>query len=218
MDDFLKKVSLKSTGLLILCFSFWWVMEFRLHPAVQGSIDKVRVFALPSCPVFSSHLLHMLPMVVFLMLFLLFLVKVDWLKKPYLFESWSGVLKEGFVWGLAACLFVVPVALGLGYKLGFEFHLEKAVGDVFSNTYEELVYRLFLFWVVKEYTNSKALGVLVSAFIFAYTHKQYPLQLQAVVFTAGLCFSMSYIRTRNITAPIFAHMVADLVLDTILVG
>ncbi len=218
MDDFLEKISLKSTGLLILCFSFWWTVEFRFHPGVQPAIDKVRAVTLPNHPVFSSHLLHLLPMVTVLMLFLIFLVKVDRIKKPYLFEGWKDVVKESLIWGLASCVLVVPVVLSFGYSLGFEFHAEKALGDVFSNTYEELIYRVFLFWVVKECTGSKALGVLVSAFIFAYTHNQYPWQIQVVVFAAGICFSMAYIRTRNIAVPILAHMVADLVLDTILVG
>lgn len=218
MIKFFKNINSKSTGLLFLCFSFWWVTEFYLQPSIQVTVDKVGNFILPSYPIFSSHILHTLPMALVLMVFLFILVNLKLIKRPYIFEKWSNSVREALVWGLIACIPVIPTALGFGYKLGFQFHGEKALGDIFSNTYEELIYRVFIFWIVKEYTKSKELGVFVSAFIFAYTHNQYPWQIQLTVFTAGVCFSMAYIRSRNIAVPIIAHLIADLILDTVLVG
>lgn len=106
----------------------------------------------------------------------------------------------------------------MGYHIGFAPDIQKTFGNLISNSYEELIYRVFLLLIITYAFKRISIGVLLSAFFFALVHNQYPLIGQVTVGLAGICFSLAYIRTNNICAALIAHQTSDIVLDTILLS
>jgi membrane protease YdiL (CAAX protease family) len=106
------------------------------------------------------------------------------------------------------------LAIGLGHLGWLGFDGWKIAGNVFSNFYEEFIYRGFLlagltvlfgFWP----------AAILSSLAFGFSHDQYPLALQMLVAGVGVFWCWIVRRTRSIWAAWGAHMVADIVIDVI---
>lgn len=91
----------------------------------------------------------------------------------------------------------------------------KIAGNVFSNFYEEFTYRGFMLVAL-----SAALGfwpaAIITSAMWGYTHSQYPLALQGLIMASGIYFSWLMRKTQSLWAPYAAHMVLDIVADSLI--
>ena len=87
-------------------------------------------------------------------------------------------------------------------------------GNVFSNFYEEFIFRGFLLTALAAVIGFLPAAVVTSA-LWAATHTQYPLSLQVTVFAIGVLLSWVARSARTIWAPWGAHMIMDVVLDSL---
>lgn len=206
----------KRTGLLSLVILVWWLSEVHLRPLSGGVIQQVREYFGEN--EFIRHLFSQsLPVDVVCFVMLVVFCSAGIIPKPNFQGSISKVFKEGTLWGLLICVPVIPLALHLGFELGFTFSWQKMLGNVISNSYEELTYRVFLFSVAAYALKSIPAGALVSAVLFALIHNQYPVSMQIAVGLAALFFSAAYIRSGTIFAALWAHQLSDMILDSILI-
>ena len=91
----------------------------------------------------------------------------------------------------------------------------KIAGNVFSNFYEEFVYRGFMLVAL-----GAAIGfwpaAIITSVMWGYTHNQYPLSLQALIMAVGVYFSWLMRKAQSLWTPYAAHMVLDIVGDSLI--
>jgi membrane protease YdiL (CAAX protease family) len=105
-------------------------------------------------------------------------------------------------------------ALGFGKLTWVGLDGWKIAGNVFSNFYEEFIYRGLLLAGLTVLVGFWPAAIL-SGLAFGFSHDQYPLALQLMI--AGVSVSWCWLvrRTRSLWAAWGAHMVVDVVLDAI---
>jgi membrane protease YdiL (CAAX protease family) len=89
-------------------------------------------------------------------------------------------------------------------------------GNLFSNFYEEFIFRGFLLQVALSACGRKDVAVAVTSVAFALSHSQYPWALQALVAGTGVALALLVLRTRSVWTAWIAHDVVDLVVDPLL--
>lgn len=124
------------------------------------------------------------------------------------------------VWALAggaisvlACLAFLPLA-GLGKLTWVGFDGWKIAGNVFSNFYEEFIFRGFLLAALTALLGFWPAAV-VSSLVFAFTHGQYPLSLQLFIAATSVFWCWLVRHTRSLWSAYGAHMIVDVVIDAI---
>jgi membrane protease YdiL (CAAX protease family) len=129
-------------------------------------------------------------------------------------EAWSVAAATGL--GL-----MVPIALALALSGKLAFRLEAnwpvIFANVFSNFYEELIYRGAMLGLLMRIIGrrSAVLAAVISAAIFCQGHLQYPLPLLLVTFGVGLLWAGMTIRYRSILPAWFSHTIIDAVADSV---
>jgi len=93
--------------------------------------------------------------------------------------------------------------------------LWKIAGNVFSNFYEEFVYRGFMLVALGAAIGFGPAAIITSA-MWGYTHNQYPLSLQALIMAVGVYFSWLMRKAQSLWTPYAAHMVLDIVGDSLI--
>lgn len=205
----------KRAILFLVAIAIWWMSEQFLRPVLGDSIQEIRNYF--GNGVFVRHVLSQsLPVDIVCFLMLVTFCAAGVIPKPQFGGSLSKVVKEGSVWGILICMPAIPLALYLGFKLGFAPNWQSILGNIVSNSYEELTYRVFLFSIAAYAFRNIWVGILVSAVLFAWIHNQYPVSMQIVVGLASMFFSFAYIRSRNVLAALWAHQLSDMILDSIL--
>ena len=91
----------------------------------------------------------------------------------------------------------------------------KIAGNVFSNFYEEFVYRGFMLVALGAAIGFGPAAIITSA-MWGYTHNQYPLSLQALIMAVGVYFSWLMRKAQSLWTPYAAHMVLDIVGDSLI--
>lgn len=145
------------------------------------------------------------------------LVRAGWMPKLQLSLRWRT-----FAWGLGAGLFSVAVMVAFFFATGQAgaFHAPhidpwNAGANIFSNFFEEYVYRGFILAAL-----AAALGfwpaVIVSSIMFGATHTQYPLVLQGTIAALAVVWAWAGKRGGGLLAPYTAHMTLDWILDPVL--
>lgn len=121
---------------------------------------------------------------------------------------------------LVAILFVQLVAQVLITITGFEqiaFTLGAAIA-------EELYFRAFLIsaicYALKNTKIEKPVAIIISASAFAAAHVNYYGNFAVLisVFVSGIVYGVVYLKTRNITVTIFAHLVNNVIVVLQMVG
>lgn len=211
-DSFLKRFLIFSIGV-----SAWALAQYKLRIVFEPQFNYLQSFFSTDYKIFASHIFsHALPVFICCMISLYILLKkgvcnplsIGLLRK----NSWV----EGAIWGIVSSVVIIAMAKYMGIDFGFEPKYQKAFGDIVSNSSEELVYRVFIFSLSAYTFRGRAAGVLLTAILFGVVHNQYPPLFQFGVGIGSICFSLSYLRTYNIAAPILAHQFADMILDTII--
>ncbi|HEX4386201.1 MAG TPA: CPBP family intramembrane glutamic endopeptidase [Myxococcales bacterium] len=145
------------------------------------------------------------------------LARAGWMPRLQLSLRWRT-----FAWGLAAGLVSVALTVAFFFATGQAgaFHAPRvdawnAAANVFSNFFEEYVYRGFILSAL-----TAALGfwpaALLSSIAFAATHQQYPSSLQALIAVVAILWAWVGKRTGGLLAPYTAHMTLDWILDPII--
>ena len=91
----------------------------------------------------------------------------------------------------------------------------KIAGNVFSNFYEEFVYRGFMLVALGAAIGFWPAAIITSA-MWGYTHNQYPLSLQALIMAVGVYFSWLMRKAQSLWTPYASHMVLDIVGDSLI--
>lgn len=87
-------------------------------------------------------------------------------------------------------------------------------GNLFSNFYEEFIFRGFLLFALARVVRYWPAAVVTSA-LWAAMHTQFPLPFLVVVFIIGLVLSWVMARSKTLWAPWGSHMLMDIVLDSL---
>ena len=116
---------------------------------------------------------------------------------------------------------VVPLVLGVLIATGQGSAIRwigpdpwSIAGNVFSNFYEEFIFRGFLLTALAAVIGFVPAAVVTSG-LWAATHTQYPLSLQVTIFVVGILLAWLTRSARTIWAPYGAHMIMDVVLDSL---
>ena len=116
---------------------------------------------------------------------------------------------------LAVTLIVVRLALPAGAIHWLAPVPWKIAGNVFSNFYEEFVFRGFVLVALRRVFGFWPAAVLSSA-MWAAMHVQFPLALQISIFAIGIGFCWIARRAGSLWAPYIAHEVLDLLADSLI--
>lgn len=145
------------------------------------------------------------------------LVRLEWMPAPR-FSLRLSTLGWGFGVGLLSLAIVVVFFFATGQASAFHApHVDPwvATANIFSNFYEEYIFRGFIFAVL-----TIALGfwpaALLSSIAFGATHTQYPLSLQALIAAIAVLWAWAGKRCGGLMAPYTAHMTLDWLIDPVL--
>lgn len=130
------------------------------------------------------------------------------------------VSRAAVAWGLiggvasviASAAFLHAFELGEPAWRGFDGW--KIAGNVFSNFYEEFIYRGFLLAATTLLVGFWPAAILTSL-AFGFSHDQYPLALQLFIACTGVFWCWIVRRSRSLWAAWGAHMIVDVVIDAL---
>lgn len=142
--------------------------------------------------------------------------RAGWLPDPPL-GNLRRALVPGLVAGIVALLVSIATAF-LFFPPGMVHWIDpdpwKIAGNIFSNFYEEFVWRGFLLFGLRKLIGFWPAAV-VSAASWAVFHTQYPLSGQLLIFAVGVGFAWLVRKTNSLWAPYVAHEVLDIVGDSL---
>jgi hypothetical protein len=92
------------------------------------------------------------------------------------------------------------------------------LGNLFSNFYEEWVYRGFLFVVTVRVTSSRLTATLITSALFAMVHTQYSWALQALIFVSTVASCWVVVKLRSLWPAWIGHQVVDVLGDSVFFG
>ncbi|WP_118856940.1 CPBP family intramembrane glutamic endopeptidase [Sphingomonas mesophila] len=144
------------------------------------------------------------------------LVAARLLPAPQLGSTSPRALALGAVGGLAALaglLALVELTMPDGVRwIGLDPW--KVAGNLFSNFYEEFVYRGFVLVALSAVFGFWPAALVASA-MWALTHQQYPLPFQLLIFLSGVGWSWIARATRGLLAPYLSHTILDTAGDSL---
>lgn len=137
-------------------------------------------------------------------------------------QTFLGRPTDGRAWlaGAATGVAIVPVigaslaTIG-ALKLMFEPNFLLMFGNLFSNFYEEYIFRGTLLAILMKYLGNKPVAVTVSALVFCQGHLHFPLPLLLVVFLSALFWGWMVLRYQSIWPAWLSHCVMDFISDSI---
>ena len=143
----------------------------------------------------------------------LVLIRLRWLE-PIPFALSRSVVIWGVAGGIvsAAAAFGLFAALQLGAIHAARLNPWIAAANLFSNFYEEFVFRGFLLAALTAVFGFWPAAIL-SSVAFGATHVQYPLVLRAIIAVFGLIWCWIVRRTGSIWSAWIAHMSLDWIVD-----
>jgi membrane protease YdiL (CAAX protease family) len=116
---------------------------------------------------------------------------------------------------IIALVLVVLVATGQGSAIRWIPPDPWSIaGNVFSNFYEEFIFRGFLLAAIGAVIGFWPAAAVTGA-LWAAQHTQYPLSLRATIFVSALMLAWVLQRARTMWAPYGSHMVLDVILDSL---
>ncbi|MBY0383941.1 CPBP family intramembrane metalloprotease [bacterium] len=215
VKDFVSTDSSISTRIFVFFLTniVWFCGFYYLNPLLQNFFSTGQSLSL-----FLKHLLYfsLSTTLMCVACYSYFLSKGSF-KKIQIFLN-KRIMAEAFIVALFCCLITIPFAYKYGYHLGFNFDLEKAIGNIFSNTYEEFQYRVLIFFGALYLFQRLIPAALLSGLVFALSHSNYPIEIQATIMITGTLTAVSYFRTKSFVTAILIHQIIDLILDTILIN
>ncbi|HYV51646.1 MAG TPA: CPBP family intramembrane glutamic endopeptidase [Dongiaceae bacterium] len=141
------------------------------------------------------------------------LIRLKWLE-PMPFAVSRPVVIWGLICGGVSAVVAFGVFAGLQPGAVHAAHLNPwvASANLFSNFYEEFVFRGFLLAALTAVFGFWPAAIL-SSVAFGATHAQYPLVFRAIISVFGLTWCWIVRRTDSIWSAWIAHMVLDWIVD-----
>jgi Type II CAAX prenyl endopeptidase Rce1-like len=158
------------------------------------------------------------------------LFKIGWMPAPG--SVLRGPPRKVIVWGIGlgvvvflVCLVALLVlhaagAMPAGHPplawhpmTGWSF-----LGNLFSNFYEEWIFRGFLFVVAIQVTSSRVAAAVLTTALFAGVHTQYSWALRAIIFFTTLASCWVLLKLRSLWPAWIAHQVVDVLGDSVFFG
>jgi len=149
-------------------------------------------------------------------IFILLGIRFKILNVPLLIKGSNVSAIEGIKSGLLMALPVIAYWYVRGYEFQFSNSISDITGNIFSNFYEEIGYRMLLVGSSIALFRNKYIAIILPSLMMAYVHDQYPLEIQGIVFYASIVLCFYYIKTKSIITPWVSHQVGDMILDTAL--
>jgi membrane protease YdiL (CAAX protease family) len=127
--------------------------------------------------------------------------------------------RDALVWGVIGILATIAMTVAFLFATGMSagFHAPKVdpwlmAANLFSNFYEELVFRGFVLAALAAVFGFWPAAVL-SSLAFGFVHTQYPLSLQLLIAASGFLWCWLAHRTDSLITPLIAHMGLDWIMD-----
>lgn len=141
------------------------------------------------------------------------LIRSKWLE-PIPFAMSRPVVIWGLIGGIVSAVAAFGIFAGLqpGAIHAAQFNPWVATANLFSNFYEEFVFRGFLLAALTAVFGFWPAAIL-SSLAFGATHVQYPLEFQAIISGFGLIWCWIVRRTGSIWSAWIAHMGLDWIVD-----
>jgi hypothetical protein len=92
------------------------------------------------------------------------------------------------------------------------------LGNLFSNFYEEWIFRGFLLVVAIRVTSSRVAAVIVTSALFAGVHTQYPPVLRGLIFVSTVAACWVLLKLHSIWPAWIGHQVVDVLGDSVFFG
>jgi len=121
----------------------------------------------------------------------------------------AGVALSAFFVGLVAAVSAAGVTTGLRVALS-RFDGWDAVANLFSNFYEEIVYRGLMLLTIVRVSGRPWLGVILSSLVFGLVHTQYGIVMMSTVAIGGAAMAWVCLRTRSLWSAWAVHMLTDI--------
>jgi len=126
---------------------------------------------------------------------------------------------DAVAWGVLFALVLSAITAGFflakGREINIVFNWWDIGGNLFSNLYEEVIYRGLLFTALLFSVRRPWVAILASGFIFMYSHTTQPALLATGTVLTGICFAYPYLRTGSLLAPYIVHQLSDVIVDSI---
>ena len=146
------------------------------------------------------------------------LVRARVLAAPLLTRPTAGQLGAGALGGIVALIGSLAFVYFV-FPAGMIHWIDpvpwKIAGNVFSNFYEEFIFRGFMLAALGAAIGFWPAAILTSA-MWGCTHSQYPLSLQGLITVMGIYFCWLTRRTQSVWTPYASHMVLDIVGDSLI--
>lgn len=202
-------IAVAAAAYLVGFWPTWWVRDFVLGAFHNPPYEGVWIL-IPHLFLYSTL------QAVFCLVAWTILARMQWIPALRLSPVWPAI-----GWGLGVGLVSIIILVAFFFATGQAgaFHAPHvnpwiAGANVFSNFYEEYVFRGFILVAL-----TAALGfwpaAILSSIAFGATHTQYPLTLQALIATIAILWAWVAKRS-GLLAPYTAHMALDWLIDPIL--
>ncbi len=145
------------------------------------------------------------------------LVRIGWLKPPSFALSLKTILL-GIAAGAAALTLLVGYLYFTGQGNAFhEPDIDPWImgGNVFSNFFEEFIFRGFMLVALTAAFGFWPAAVL-SSIAFGAVHTQFPIELQALTGVMGLGWAIAWRWSKSLLAPFIGHMTLDWIIAPLL--
>jgi membrane protease YdiL (CAAX protease family) len=188
----------------------WWVRDFVLQTFGNPPYEGVWILV-------PHVFLYTTLQALFCLAAWTILARLQWMPAFKLSPRFSAL-----GWGVAAGLVSIAILVAFFFATGQAgaFHEPRvdpwiATANIFSNFYEEYVFRGFILVAL-----TAALGfwpaAILSSIAFGATHTQYPLELQALIAAIAMVWAWVAHRSGGLLAPYTAHMTLDWLIDPLL--
>ncbi|AZZ37042.1 hypothetical protein CIK05_09635 [Bdellovibrio sp. qaytius] len=196
---------------LLLCL-LWAFLRFFLMMKIRRFIFQ-NVELGEAEKILCNHALIVLEAAILFLPFLLF-KRLKWVQGFPLSGNIGHSARQGLIYGLLIFLTIIPVAFYFGMKFSPQFSIPDAVGNLFSNGAEEIIYRGILFSAALSLFKKPWFALIASAASFGFGHWDLPFLFQIYIVFVGLILGVLCLRTKSLLAPYIAHMIADLLADS----
>lgn len=219
--------------LLVAALVAWWLSDHEIIPWVQRIAGYDRIHDRDLSVLLGHWVFGQLPRV--LMCVAVWLVGTRLGLMPSLRQSltsggsWHRVVVTGLIASVLLLVLTVGIGAAAGGRFGFHPYFTKMAGDLVSNMYEEIVYRGLMFCAFygvmtaatfplagKPMLAGLIAGTIGSSAVFAISHEQYSIVLRVVIGVCAMVFAYPWVAARSLWAPWIAHMMVDVIGDSIL--